>query len=1058
MKFFSNSSVKALILIFMICLSNIQSLQTDSSVFKKLSVNFVHKNGYKASRNQKFSSNSGSRSETKSFNLDDFAPTEEIIKSIESGCWLVVGVNDEKTKYTSKTLCNESKDIKKIITGERVFKSRHDTYIISTVQDPNNKNKITLESFEKEENEDEKIKISDTKISIDELPINFLKSNSDFYLIELPENSVAIYSKHNYLGNRRIIGQEHMKEISKNLGFKLDINIKSIILSYNSSLKITLKSNIKSKSTYLFYSDSSHIDISSIISYSPESKLLNLIGSKIIINIKKSSDVDFLNPIVPSDKCVLTLDSVINSEELNEKYNTSLLCINDFSKHINMHTISDRSILHKKKTVVKSKELSINKGMKKTMSNEDLKIKEKEDEFDIEDEDEEQNENENLLSDSYTDEDLKDLKNIRLSTKSIIKENETVLLAFSDKNYKGKLTPIFSNVLDTQVEGLNDVYSYLIMESNCIIIFENSNYLGKKRMYCFNVNDLSFIWSDTKTFGSIILGPNTKVKLFTEANFKGKSTTITKSLSNITFYISNILSFQINDDDTNIEISKKNIPENCILVENLKKNLTDLICKDNFYTWDTVSFNKVYLPENVSSIIVKVKPDNILLPKGHYLIGKEGKVSSSSKIFILHNFEYVESGCAIFTKSKNFTGKIRKYCGAVNHFDLYGYSSILLGPSTELYAYKEYSFLGTEVKISENVSNTDQINLYKSISLQVPFSYSKYIKNYGNFILNFFMGTALGLKASNVNFVDEKKYKQFEQCANIISNKETSPINREVFDKNFITDLFDHFKLGETFIFKAIFKVKDFVVGQVYRGMHLYYKYYCGLKSFIINKIDTIVKFLLPVSVVKGGFSLDKILNPTRRKLRKSFMEWKNKAINKIENYKDSIMKKVTDTIFAPIKKLMNKIKDKFLNNSLVKKITDSNFFKGLITFIKCVGQRISTISTLVFKIMRLVSIIEKLIAITGSTEGGGAALIALFVIDFVLSQICDYRKYLVIKGYIETGFYYLVKHNVKGEKKVAFTYFGMALGMLVETFATNQSYTEAIWQVIDPFSKFGLK
>ena len=98
------------------------------------------------------------------------------------------------------------------------------------------------------------------------------------------------------------------------------------------------------------------------------------------------------------------------------------------------------------------------------------------------------------------------------------------------------------------------------------------------------------------------------------------------------------------------------------------------------------------------------------------------------------------------------------------------------------------------------------------------------------------------------------------------------------------------------------------------------------------------------------------------------------------------------------------------------------------------------------------------MIAITGSTEGGGAALIALFVIDFVLSQICDYRKYLVIKGYIETGFYYLIKHKVKGEKKVAFTYFGMALGMLVETFATNQSYTEAIWQVIDPFSKFGLK
>jgi len=546
--------------------------------------------------------------------------------------------------------------------------------------------------------------------------------------------------------------------------------------------------------------------------------------------------------------------------------------------------------------------------------------------------------------------------------------------------------------------------------------------------------------------------------LFTNINFQGNSFTVTKSLSNITYFIDSIQSFQINDDDSNLSISKVNLPENCILLENSKKTLTDLLCRDNFKFWNTIGFNKIYLPESVNYIIVKVKPDNILYPKAHYLVGKDGKVNGSKKIFKFHNFEYLQDGCAIFTKSKNFNGKIRKYCGAVNEFDLYGYSSIKLGLNTKLFAYYEYSFLGKEKEITEDVPNTDQINLFKSISLQTSFSYSKYIKNYGNFISNFFMGTALGLRASRINFVNPKQSKQFEECANIFKSKETSPINRELFDKNFITELFDHFKLGETTVFKAIFKVKDFVVGQMYRGMHLYYKYYCGLKNFIISKIDIIVKLILPVAITKGGITLNESVNPTRRKFRKTFSEWKNKAINKLELYKDTMIGKISNTVFGPIKKLMNSLKDKFVNNKFIKKITDSKFFQGLVTFIKCLGKRIGTISTLVFKIMRLVSIIEKLIAITGSSEGGGAALIVLFVIDFILSQICEYRKYLVIKGYIETGFYYLLKHNVKGEKKVAFTYFGMALGMLVETFARSESYTEAIWQVVDPFSKFGFK
>ena len=149
-------------------------------------------------------------------------------------------------------------------------------------------------------------------------------------------------------------------------------------------------------------------------------------------------------------------------------------------------------------------------------------------------------------------------------------------------------------------------------------------------------------------------------------------------------------------------------------------------------------------------------------------------------------------------------------------------------------------------------------------------------------------------------------------------------------------------------------------------------------------------------------------------------------------NAKDFIEENITDPVFTSF---FNPIKEIFM--SFISKLKEFfNSKRGIMSKVKeCVTKSFNGAKNIVGVISGLYSKINTLM----KTIALSPYAVAVYSIDFIVALLCDYRSFQ--RGINE----FMVGFNEKANKNERFHRFGRSLGIFLRSFATAETFTEAV-------------
>lgn len=391
---------------------------------------------------------------------------------------------------------------------------------------------------------------------------------------------------------------------------------------------------------------------------------------------------------------------------------------------------------------------------------------------------------------------------------SIIVGNNVVAVAFSNIDHQGSAMPINQAALNLNTSYVKNPKSVYILKENCIILFSQSFYTGSNTILCSSIDSvniaISALFKDLKGFGSMIVGKNTIITVYDQEKYSGKTAVYTTHEPEFYFKVSSI---KIISSYETIKLKVKPdehiVGKDCFVLYELKDfQGKSLLRCGNQRTPSDITFNSVKVSNN-KKIYIKYNNGNTFNSNQSITIIEDKRIIEDRKNLSLKITDVlsVNKGCIIIFEKKKYEGNNITICENSSNIlldennNLLSYKSIVVGKDTEVELFRDFNYLGTPVKINNDVAvikNTEfaylKLELYsvkfkdKAVEIEVFNSNSK--------IVNFFIGfiSGLFLKGNLKNNEREEAQKEINECFPKIQllddNKETIDIDFEEYSND----------------------------------------------------------------------------------------------------------------------------------------------------------------------------------------------------------------------------------------------------------------------------------
>jgi Beta/Gamma crystallin len=432
------------------------------------------------------------------------------------------------------------------------------------------------------------------------------------------------------------------------------------------------------------------------------------------------------------------------------------------------------------------------------------------------------------------------------------------------------------------------------------------------------------------------------------------------------------------------------------------KGTSERICNDSPYLdnwWDKVRSVKVD-PETKLIIFQDTKYTD----KAIEIIKQN---SCLKEFYYTRSHIILKSNNAVLFYKCNYDGSAFKLTNSqTNFYELWKveeFSSIIVGFKTKITLYEDNDFKGESLEVSKNIPCMDSTKLNNKVSSATIIAD---VFMTSNSFFNFIIGTVEGLGGNNVGF-----YKCFPQEFMV-------PVQAESLESKALEKSFQGWSDGiNTFINISGFLLEPF----------------CFLREKVMTFISGLIIFLIKQFIER------------KRKFRLSFLEMNSGTFKSISSFKRMVisrkMMRMTssrvqglfdDILNSALKNWIYPIKEKIVNFiDKVKAFFDSDLFKKIIKFIKCILSVGSLIKEMWDTLSGFVSKFENFLA--ASTN---PITLIIIIVDYVTGLMCNWKKFK------EAVNYFLNAWN-NNDSRLKWLFYGKALGTFLNAIGNAPTFSE---------------